>query len=234
MARNWHPASKNAEEFDRQFEAALAAASEADASEARAESAAFHPANRSVSVRLRGGVEFGFPVARYPELAAQADALLEDVRVTASGQGLHWDAADVHLSVPNVVAELFGPYAARQTGRTGGRSRSEAKTAAARRNASLGGRPAKRTELQPEDEVMRVHASAGQQRRYVEIRVGGDYVVEPMNPAARRNRGRAGTVIGIRDVKEGRVEFRFHDTRRVALVDPSDLLPLSGESSAAD
>lgn len=74
----------------------------------------------------------------------------------------------------------------------------------------------------------------GKLHRLVEIRIGGEYVVEPMNPAARRNRGRTGSVVAFGAVKDDRVQFRFHDTGRIALIEPSDLLPLPDERTAAD
>jgi hypothetical protein len=234
MARSWKAVSRDPAEFDRQFTAAVEAGRAAEAIEPRAASAELDLSTRTVLVHLRGGVSFGFPAARFAQLAELPDGVLARVRVTASGHGLHWDDADVHLAVPALVAELFGRFAAQHSGRAGGKSRSPAKMEAARRNAWLGGRPATRTEARGNAAVMHVEARAGRRSRSVDVYVGGDYVVEPMNPAARKNRGRTGQVLGFEDVNDGRARFRFHDTGRVALVEPADLLPLGETSSAAD
>lgn len=123
MARKWIPASANPAEFDRQFAAGRQAGTEAAAVEPAAASAAFDPRDRTVTVHLRNGVSFTFPVARIPELAGRSDAELQAVRATPSGHGLHWDDADIHLAVPWLVAHLFGPGATQASGRPGGAGR---------------------------------------------------------------------------------------------------------------
>jgi hypothetical protein len=233
MARKWIPTSRNTEEFERQFAAAVEAGRIAAETEPRAEAARYDAGSGRVEVDLREGLSFAFPASLYPELAALPPQRISELRVTASGYGLHWDEADVHLAVPQVVADLFGAWSARATGREGGKSRSPAKGEAARRNALHGGRPETQTETSLHEGVMRVEARAGTKLRSVDICVGGEYVVDPMNPAARKNRGRTGEVLGFGDVKDPRVQFRFSDTGRVALVEPSDLLPLTQQSSAA-
>ncbi len=233
MARKWVPASRNPDEFERQFAAAVEAGRVAAETEPRAEAARYEPGTGRVEVDLRNGLSFAFPASRYPELAALPPERIAEVRVTASGYGLHWDEDDVHLAVPLVVADLFGAWSAQATGREGGQSRSPAKREAARKNALRGGRPATRTETSRGEGMMRVQARAGARSRSVDVYVGRQYVIEPMNPAARKNRGRTGQVIDSEDVNDGRVRFRFSDTGRIAFVDPSDLLPLEQRSSAA-
>ena len=233
MARKWIPVSSNLEEFERHFAAAVEAGRAAAETEPRAQAARFDAASGRVEVDLRDGVTFSFPVDRYPELESMGADQLTQVRVTASGYGLHWDDADVHFAVPHLILDLFGAYSARFTGREGGKSRSPAKAQAARKNALRGGRPAARRETHQKDGMMSVEARAGAKTRSVDVYVGREYVVEPMNPAARKNRGRTGQVMDFGDVKDPRVQFRFNDTGRVALVDPSDLLPLEARSSAA-
>jgi hypothetical protein len=232
MARRWKAASGDPAEFDRQYAAAVEAGRAADAAEPRAAWATYDPSTKSVGVGLRGGVSFPFPTLCFAELADLDHAQLSELRATSSGFGLHWDSADVHLAVPNVVAALFGRIAAQQSGQAGGKSRSSAKAEAARRNARLGGRPATRTQARRSEEVVRVEARAGQRSRSVDVYVGSDYVVDPLNPAARRHRGRTGRVLGFEAAKDGRVRVQFHDTGRVALVAPHDLRPV--ERAAAD
>lgn len=233
MARKWTPASSNPEEFDRQFNAAVEAGRVAAETEPRALAASYDAKHGRVVVELRDGLTFAFPASRYPQLDALGAEALRQVRVTASGYGLHWEDADLHLAVPQLILELFGTYSARYTGREGGKSKSLAKSEAARRNALRGGRPATRTTARRGDGMMRVEARAGAKSRTVDVYVGGEYVIEPMNPAAKKNRGRTGQVMEFGDVKDSRVQFRLNDTGRVALVDPTDLLPLERGSFTA-
>lgn len=234
MARKWTPASQDPAELDRQFAAAQRAGTDAAAEEPRAAAAAFDARHRMLTIHLRDGLVVGVPVARLRELAGLSDEILPKVRVTGSGHGLHWDEADVHLAVPQLVADLFGRLAAQHSGRRGGKSRSDAKTLAARRNARLGGRPATRTEARHGPALLHVETSAGPRYRAVDVYLGSEYLVEPMNPAARRNRGRTGRVVGLPELHDDRrVQFRFTDTGRVGLVEAGDLVPIEDPSSAA-
>jgi hypothetical protein len=233
MARKWTPTSGNREEFERQFEAAVEAGRVGAETEPRAVAASYDVEQGRIVVGLRDGLAFAFPASRYPQLASMEVEELRRVRVTASGYGLHWDNADLHMAVPQVIADLFGGWAAQTTGRKGGSSRSPAKRDAARANALRGGRPAAQKQTVRGPNGMRVEARAGTRTRLVDVNAGEEYVVEPMNPAARKNRGRTGTVVGFEGVQDGRVRFRFTDTDRVGLVDPSDLLPVDRRSSAA-
>ncbi|MDX2223212.1 MAG: DUF2442 domain-containing protein, partial [Rhodospirillaceae bacterium] len=62
-----------------------------------------------------------------------------------AGYGLHWPDLDVDLSVPGLLAGLFGTraYIDRLRARRAGSATSKAKSAAARRNGAKGGRPRK-------------------------------------------------------------------------------------------
>jgi len=66
---------------------------------------------------------------------------LAGVEVLGAGSGLHWEALDVDLSVPALLAGLFGTRA--HMARRGGQATSPAKAAAARANGAKGGRPRK-------------------------------------------------------------------------------------------
>lgn len=233
MARKWTRASGDPQEFERQFAAAVERGRVAAETGPRARSARFDAESGRVTVDLRDGLSFAFPAVRYPELAVLSPDHLSRVQVTASGYGLHWDEADVHLAVPQVVADLFGAWAAQASGREGGKSRSPAKREAARKNALAGGRPATQTRTTRRAGMMHVEARAGAKTRSVDLYVGGEYVVEPMNAAARKNRGRTGHIVALSSDRNGRVQFRFTDTGRVGLVEPSDLLPVPEANSAA-
>lgn len=233
MARKWVPASRNPEEFDRQLAAAVEAGRVAAETEPRAVAASYDAKQGRVVVDLQDGLTFAFPASRYPELQALAAHQLSQVQVTRSGYGLHWNEADLHLAVPQVVADVFGRWVAQSTGREGGRSRSPAKREAARKNALQGGRPATQTRTTRGAGMLRVDAGAGTQTRSVDLYLDREYVVEPMNPAARKNRGRTGQIVALGTDGYGRVQFRFSDSGRVGLVNASDLLPIPEASSAA-
>jgi hypothetical protein len=233
MARSWSPVSRDEAEFERQFGSALVEGRRAGGSEPRAVAAFYDADARRVAVELQSGLAFAFPTARFAALDALSPREAAAVRFTASGDALHWEDADLHLPVSYLIAEVFGAFAAAESGRVGGRSRTPAKAAAARQNARRGGRPPTEARYEPEADRLRVDVRAGRLRRSLTVRVGGDYVVDPLNPAARRHRGRSGIVKSIRDPREGRIELRFHDTGRVAVVDARDLRPVDSDPPAA-
>jgi hypothetical protein len=70
---------------------------------------------------------------------------LAAVEVDGAGFNLHWPSLDVDLYVPALVAGVFGTrdWMTRGLARMAGQATSEAKTAAARRNGTKGGRPRK-------------------------------------------------------------------------------------------
>jgi hypothetical protein len=68
-----------------------------------------------------------------------------EAKIVLEGRGLHWEPLDVDLSVPGLLAGLFGTraYMDRQRAARAGAATSAAKAAAARRNGAKGGRPRK-------------------------------------------------------------------------------------------
>lgn len=124
-----------------QIDAALERGRAARLTEPRAVSCRYDRAAGRVIVELVNGCVFAFP----PKLAEGLDSAtheqLAQVEILGSGSGLHWEALDADLSVPGLLAGLFGTraYMAQQ----GGRATSAAKAAAARSNGSKGGRPRK-------------------------------------------------------------------------------------------
>ena len=81
-----------------------------------------------------------------------------------------------------------------------------------------------------------VAASFGRKyQRKVTLRVGHEYIVEPLNPIKRRHRGRRCRllefVLSERDYKTTIARVKFLDTQRVGLVDVDDLAaPLEQKS----
>jgi Protein of unknown function (DUF2442) len=107
----------------------------------RAAAARYEGALGRVVVELTNGCTFMFPPRLAQGLETATDAQLAQVEILGAGYGLHWEALDVDLSIPGLLAGLFGTktYMARQAGR----ATSPAKAAAARVNGAKGGRPRK-------------------------------------------------------------------------------------------
>jgi len=78
-------------------------------------------------------------------LEEASDDALAEVEILGLGFGLHWERLDVDLSVPGLLAGLFGTktYMDRERAAHAGSATSLAKAAAARRNGAKGGRPRK-------------------------------------------------------------------------------------------
>ncbi|TVR79627.1 MAG: DUF2442 domain-containing protein [Rhodospirillales bacterium] len=115
------------------------------ADEPRAASARYDPASGEVRVGLTNGCSFTFPARRVQGLEAASDADLAAVEVLGQGIGLHWERLDVDVSVPGLLAGLFGTRAwtDRERAARAGRATSPAKAAAARANGAKGGRTRK-------------------------------------------------------------------------------------------
>ena len=68
---------------------------------------------------------------------------LSEIEISPSGYGLHFPRLDADLYLPALLEGVFGSerWMASRMGTRGGKSRSTAKTAAARLNGKKGGRP---------------------------------------------------------------------------------------------
>ena len=98
-----------------------------------------------VVVSLNNGIELGFrPQAVQGLEGARLDDL-KTITVSPSGLGLHFPALDADIYLPGLMEGWLGSrqWMAQQMGQAGGRSTSDAKAIAARRNGQLGGRPRK-------------------------------------------------------------------------------------------
>lgn len=127
-------------------DAAIAAALErgraAHASEPRAAAARYDRASGRVIVDLENGCAFAFPPRLAQGLESASDDQLGAVEILGRGYGLHWEDLDVDLSLPGLMAGLFGTKA--WMARHAGRATSAAKAAASRANGVKGGRPRKK------------------------------------------------------------------------------------------
>ena len=119
--------------------------------EPRAWSARYDRKTGRVLVELTNGCSFAFPARRAQGLDEASDAELADIEILGLGLGLHWERLDVDLSVPGLLAGLFGTkaYMDRLRASRAGAATSPAKAAAARRNGKKGGRPQKAAARRP-------------------------------------------------------------------------------------
>lgn len=109
--------------------------------EPRAASARYDSRSARVIVDLTNGCTFAFPPRMVQGLEDATDDQLTAIEILGAGYGLHWEALDVDLSIPGLLAGIFGTktFMARRAGQ----ARSPAKAAAARANGAKGGRPRK-------------------------------------------------------------------------------------------
>lgn len=126
-------------EFERQNQTAVRESREADRIEPRAISVRYDAQKGLLLVELRGGFVFGFPPERVSGLAEAAAKELSAVRISPSGDGLHWDCLNVDASLTGLVADALNlrEWAPRFMGQI----RSKAKARSARLNGIKGGRP---------------------------------------------------------------------------------------------
>jgi len=128
-----------AELSDPEIEAALRRGETARTTEPRSASARYDAIADRVIIELTNGCAFLFPPALAQGLAGATPEQLANVEILGAGYGLHWEALDADLSVPGLIAGIFGSQAwmARRTGS----ATSPAKAAAPRANTAKGGRP---------------------------------------------------------------------------------------------
>jgi hypothetical protein len=126
---------------DDDVDAALMRGRIAREGEPRATGAHYDRGSGRIIVALTNGCTFAFPPRLVRELETATDDQLDAVEILGAGYGLHWEALDADLSVPGLLAGLFGTRA--HMARLAGQTISPAKSAAARINGAKGGRPRK-------------------------------------------------------------------------------------------
>ena len=110
--------------------------------QARAVSVRYDEVEDAVIVGFDNGNGLHVPRANLQGLANAAADQLRDVVIEGPGTGLHWPHLDVDHYIPALLEGVFGTRRwMSDLGRKGGARTSAAKTAAARANGRLGGRP---------------------------------------------------------------------------------------------
>lgn len=132
-----------ADATDIALDAAIARGKQSLATEPRAIAVRYDAASGRVVVDLNNDCTFAFPARMAQGLEDATDLQLADVTILGLGYGLHWEALDADLSIPGLLAGIFGTrtYMARRAGQV----TTPAKAAAARANGAKGGRPRKAT-----------------------------------------------------------------------------------------
>jgi hypothetical protein len=100
---------------------------------------------RRIIVQMNSGLQVVFGPQLVEELQDARPRDLQEIEITPSGFGLYFPRIDADVYLPGLLTGEFGSHRwmASKLGRRGGSSRSAAKTAAARANGKLGGRPRK-------------------------------------------------------------------------------------------
>ena len=98
-----------------------------------------------VVIALASGLELAFSPRHAQGLENAHPADLADAEITPSGLGIYFPHMNADLYLPTLLEGFLGSrrWMAAEIGKIGGKASSDAKTAAARQNGKLGGRPKK-------------------------------------------------------------------------------------------
>jgi hypothetical protein len=101
--------------------------------------------SRRIVLELDSRVLIAFAPADVEGLDSATHEELRQIEITPSRQGIYLPALDADLSLPSLLHGVLGSrqWMAARLGAAGGSVRSAAKSAAARANGKLGGRPRK-------------------------------------------------------------------------------------------
>jgi len=109
------------------------------------EKAHYDPLLGRIIVSLSNHAWFAFRPEDAQGLQNATDAELREIEITPSTFGLHFPLLDAHFDITALMQGSFGTrkWMAQRLGSLGGGAKSKAKSAAARANGKLGGRPRK-------------------------------------------------------------------------------------------
>ena len=130
---------------DEEFSSAVKRAKRRLAAGPAAVAARYDRRSKRVVVRLKSGLDIGFAPDETQGLETATPAELDEIEITPSGLGLHFPKLDADVYLPALLDGVMGSAAwmAARLGARGGKARTPKKTAAARANGRLGGRPHK-------------------------------------------------------------------------------------------
>jgi hypothetical protein len=129
----------------KEFEAANQRASALLARTPKAIAARYDRRDGRIVIDLSSGISVTFRPRNAQGLEHANASQLAKIEISPSGLGLRFPALDADLYLPSLLKGFLGSksWMAAQLGKVGGQTRSKAKTAAARSNGKLGGRPRK-------------------------------------------------------------------------------------------
>lgn len=98
-----------------------------------------------IVIHLSSRLDITFSPRDAEGLENASSSQLDTIEISPSGFGIYFPKLDVDLYLPALLEGFFGSkkWMATRLGSAGGRSRSAAKTTAAKENGRLGGRPKK-------------------------------------------------------------------------------------------
>jgi hypothetical protein len=126
---------------DAELDAALLRGKQLAEREPRARQARYNRETGQIVIDLTNGCQFSVPVELIQGLATATEAQIQEIELLGEGFGLRWEALDLDMTVPGLLAGVFGTRA--WMARRAGQAKSPAKSAAARANGARGGRPRK-------------------------------------------------------------------------------------------
>jgi hypothetical protein len=111
----------------------------------RAVRARYDRRRRRVFIHFSTGLDVSFSPRDAHGLGEASPAQLAEIEISPSGHGIHFPKIDADIYLPALLLGFLGSrnWIAGRLGALGGKSRSAAKIAAAKRNGRLGGRPRK-------------------------------------------------------------------------------------------
>ena len=129
-----------------EFEAANRRARRRDLTTPKAVSARYDRRTGRIVITLNNRVDLAFSPRDVQGLEEATAAQLNKIAISPSGFGLYFPKIDADLYIPGILEGFLGSkkWMASRLGAAGGKSTSEAKKAAAKRNGRLGGRPNKK------------------------------------------------------------------------------------------
>jgi Protein of unknown function (DUF2442) len=127
-----------------QLPAAVSRGNRRSMREPKALQARFDAREHRICVELSNGVSMSFPPSIAQGLSSASAKDLTQIEISPQGIGLHWPAIDADLSIAGMLKGAFGSRIwMKELASRAGKSKSDAKIAAARVNGAKGGRPRK-------------------------------------------------------------------------------------------